>query len=173
MNFRKIKLSAALITVIAFASCSKDDGAIPDRVTIEYLPAVTTNVEGGTGTTGTITFSDQAAFQGKFKLALYFKDGTPPTKLDVVVRKNASNANVKVYKANVTALPASFTVTAAEIATLFGGPLALNDTYDFGPDVYVDDKKYESFPAVGTPLGQGITGMSGIGYGAFVRYSVK
>jgi hypothetical protein len=91
-----------------------------------------------------------------------------------VIRKNASAANVKVYKADVNTLPASFTVTAAEIATLFGtASLALNDTYDFAPDIYVGSKKYEAFPATGLGSGQGVTGMSAIGFGEFVRYSVK
>ncbi len=38
---------------------------------------------------------------------------------------------------------------------------------------YVGTKKYEAFPAVGLGSGQGITGMSTIGYGEFVHYSVK
>lgn len=173
MKLGKINILTAIafVTVTTFTSCSKDDGAIPERIGIEDVPAVTTNTETG-GTTGTITFADQASFQGKFKVAMFFANATPPTKVDVVVRKNAST-NVKVYKADVTALPANFTITAAEIATLFGTPLVLNDTYDFAPDIYVGTKKYESWPAVGNGLGQGITGMSAIGYGAYVRYSVK
>lgn len=175
MKLRKINiLTAAVVSAaIAFTGCKKDDGAIPKRVSIEDVPVVTTNTETGT-TTGTITFASQAAFQGKFKVALYFAGTTPPAKVDVVIRKNASAANVKVYKADVTTLPASFTVTAAEIATLFGtASLALNDTYDFAPDIYVGSKKYEAFPATGLGSGQGVTGMSAIGFGEYVRYSVK
>ena len=173
MKLRKILLTVlALGTIIAFTGCSKDDGAIPKRIAIEDVPAVTTNVETG-GTTGTITFASQAAFQGKFKVALYFTGATPPTKVDVVIRKNAANGNVKLYKADVASLPASFTVTAAEIATLFGTALAVNDNYDFAPDIYVGTKKYEAFPTTGLGSGQGITGMSTIGYGEYVRYSVK
>jgi hypothetical protein len=174
MKFRKINIltAIALGTVITFTACSKDDGAIPERIGIEDVPAVTTNVETG-GTTGTLAFTNQAAFQGKFKMALFFANATPPTKVDVVVRKNASLSSVRMYKADVTSLPASFTITAAEIEALFGAPLALNDTYDFAPDIYVGTKKYEAWPAVGSGSGQGITGMSSIGYGEFVRFSVK
>lgn len=175
MKLRKINIltAVALGAVIAFTGCKKDDGAIPKRVSIEDVPVVTTNTETGT-TTGTITFGSQAAFQGKFKVALYFAGATPPAKVDVVIRKNGSAANVKVYKADVATLPASFTVTAAEIATLFGtASLALNDTYDFAPDIYVGSKKYEAFPATGLGSGQGVTGMSAIGFGEYVRYSVK
>jgi hypothetical protein len=173
MTLRKINILAAFaLAVTTFTGCSKDDGAIPKNINIEDVPAVTTNLETG-GTTATIAFTNQAAFQGKFKVALFFLGATPPAKVDIVVRKNASVANVKLYKADVTLLPASFTITAAEIAALFGAPLALNDTYDFAPDIYVGTKKYEAFPAVGLGSGQGITGMSSIGYGEFVRYSVK
>jgi hypothetical protein len=174
MKLRKINIltAFALATVMAFTGCSKDDGPIPKNIGIEDVPAVTTNLETG-GTTATIAFTNQAAFSGKFKVALFFPGTKAPDKVDVVVRKNASKTNVKVFKTDVTALPASFTVSAAEITTLFGAPLALNDTYDFAPDIYVETKKYQAFPAVGNGSGQGITGMSTIGYGEFVRFSVK
>ena len=174
MKLRKINILAAIAlgTVITFTACSKDDGPIPKRVSIEDVPAISTNLETG-GTTGTITFTNQAAFQGKFKVTLYFANAIAPAKVDVVVRKNAAAASVKLFKADVTALPASFTITAAEIAALFGAPLVLNDTYDFAPDIYVGTKKYEAFPVTGLGSGQGITGMSTIGYGEFVRFSVK
>ena len=173
MKCRYINLFITLaLGIVIFTGCSKDDGAIPKRINIEDVPAVTTNVETG-GTTGTITFTNQTAFQGKFKVDLYFPGTKPPTKVDVVIRKNASSGMVKVYKADVSTLPASFTATAAEIATLFGAPLTLNDTYDFAPDIWVGTKKYEAFPTVGLGSGQGITGMSTIGYGEYVRYSVK
>lgn len=174
MKFRKIKALTFLAfgAVMIFTACSKDDGAIPKRVTIEDVPVISTNLEKG-GTTDTIAFTNQAAFAGKFKVAMFFNDAIAPAKVDVVIRKNASAANVKIYKADVTALPASFTITAAEIATLFGAPLALKDTYDFAPDIYVGTKKYQAFPAVGSGSGSGVTGMSTIGFGEFVRYTVK
>jgi hypothetical protein len=161
----------ALFTVIAFTACSKDDGAIPERIGIEDVPAVSTNTEAG-GTTGSISLANQAAFEGKFKVTMFFAGATPPAKVDIVVRKNGSAANVKLFKADVKTLPANFTVTAAEIATLFGAPLVVKDTYDFAPDIYVNEKKYEAFPAVGLGAGQGVTGMSAVGYGAWVRYTV-
>jgi hypothetical protein len=121
----------------------------------------------------TIRIGTPAAFSGKFKVALDFANAVPPTKVDIVVRKNGSAANVKLYKAGITAFPTSFTVTADEIATLFGAPIALNDTYDFAPDIYVGTKKYEVFPAVGLGNGAGVTGMSSIGFFEYVRITVK
>jgi hypothetical protein len=157
---------------IALTGCSKDDGAIPERVSIEDVPVVTTNLETG-GTTGTITFNNQGAFEGKLKVALYFTDATPPAKVDIVVRKNGSVASVKLFKAEVNTLPASLTVKAADIESLYGTPLTLNDTYDFAPDIYVGDKKYEAFPAVGAGNGSGVQGMSAVGFGEYVRFTVK
>ena len=165
-----INILAAI--VIMHTGCSKDDGAIPERVSIEDVPVVTTNLETG-GTTGTITFNNQSAFEGKCKVALYFTDATPPAKVDIVVRKNGSVTSVKLFKADVNTLPASVTVKAADIEALFGTALTLNDTYDFAPDIYVGDKKYEAFPAVGAGNGSGVQGMSAIGFGEYVRFSVK
>jgi hypothetical protein len=158
--------------VIALTGCSKDDGAIPDNVGIEDVPVVTTNLEAG-GTTGTITLNNQSAFEGKLRVALYFADAIPPAKVDIVVRKNGSVSNVKMFKADVNTLPVSVTVKAADIVALFGTPLTLNDTYDFAPDIYVGDKKYEAFPAVGAGNGSGVQGMSAIGFGEYVRFTVK
>jgi len=174
MKHRKISIFTAIAfgAVLAFTACSKNDGPITNRVNIEDVPAVTTNTKTG-GTTGTITFTNQAAFLGEFKVALYFAGALPPSKVDVVVRKNASAANVKVFKADVTTFPTDLTVTAAQIVALFGDTLKLNDTYDFAPDIYVADKRYQAFPTVGNGSGQGITGMSVIGFGEYVRYSVK
>ena len=47
MKLRKINIltAIALSTVIAFTACSKDDGAVPERIGIEDVPALTTNLE--------------------------------------------------------------------------------------------------------------------------------
>jgi hypothetical protein len=161
-----------LIVIATFISCSKNDGAIPDRVSIEDVPAITTNLESG-GTAATITFNNQGAFEGKIKMDLYFAGATPPEKVDIVVRKNGVASSVKMYKADVTSLPVSFTIKATDLSTLFGTPLAVNDTYDFAPDIYVKEKKYEAFPSTGIGNGSGVTGMSSVGFGEYVRFSVK
>ncbi len=171
MKIKNINILSILSLVFALAltSCSKDDGAIPKRVGIESVPTISTNIE--TGSTTTITFTNQAAFQGKFSVSLYFPGTTPPAKVDIVVRKNGAAASVKVFKAGITTFPSAFTVTAAEIATLFGTAIALNDTYDFAPDIYVGSKKYEAFPLTGNGSGAGVINMPG--YGEYVRYSAK
>ncbi len=171
MNKRKINLLTAMAfaLVTVFTGCSKDDGPIPKRAQVSFVPTISTGIDAGSS--ATINISTQATFQGKFTASQYFPGTTPPTKMDIVVRKNGSAANVKLYKAGVTALPASFTVTAAEIVALFGTALVANDTYDFAPDIYVGDKKYEAFPAVGTANGAGIVNMPLFSQQA--RYTVR
>ena len=155
-----ILLALTLGAIVAFSSCRKDDGAIPDRVEISEVPAVTMPTD-PTGS-ASISFANQAAFSGKFRAELYFPGAKPPDKIDIVIRKTngstINNSNVRLYKADITSLPASFTVTAAEIIAIFG-PLTLNDNYDFAPDIYVGSNKYNAFPSVGTGTGAGVIGM--------------
>lgn len=160
MKIRKINILAlAFGAILAFSGCSKDDGSIPSRIGIEDVPTLTTNID-ATGSQS-INLLNLASFAGKFKVDLYFPGATPPSKIDVVVRKTngpINNSNVRVFKANVTSLPANITVTAAELAALFGVPIALGDNYDFAPDSYVGNNKYEAFPAIGTGTGVGHNG---------------
>ena len=158
MKIRKtnIFLAASLAALVIFSGCTKDDGPISNDYSITAVPTISTPID-PTGSQA-IDMLNLAAFAGKFKVEQYYPGSTPPTKIDVVVRKNASNSNVKVFKAGVTSLPAAYTVTAAELATLFGAPLALGDRYDFAPDIYVGDRKFEAFPVTGTGIGTGHNG---------------
>lgn len=175
MKLRKLNIvtAIALGAVVTFTACSKDDGAIPERVGIEDVPVVSINLESG-AIAGNITFADQAAFQAKFKVSMYFANAIAPTKVDIVARKkNGTVGSVKVFKTDIATLPANFTITAAELATLFGTPFVLKDTCEIAPDIYVGSKKYEAFPATGIANGQGVTGMSAIGFGAQLTFIVK
>ena len=179
-----IILSTFILGSIAFlTSCSKDDGAIKKRIGIEDVPAISVNFATGPNNvfSSQIALASAPTFEGKFVASAFFP-GTPlPTKIDISVRKNtmttitgvATNTNVKVFKTNITTFPSTFSVTAAELATLFGAPIATNQAYDFGVDIYVGDKKYEAFPAGVFGAGSGISGMSTIGFGEYVRYYFK
>lgn len=169
MKFRKINIVTALAlgTLMTFTGCSKDDGAIKKKIDIQEVPVITTNID-ATGSQA-IDLLNLASFQGKFKVDQYFPGSTPPNKVDVVVRKNGSAANVKLFKADVTTFPSSYTVSAAEIAALFGAAIALGDTYDFAPNLYVGDKKYEAFPVTGNGTGAGVIGMPL--FSEFARFS--
>ena len=156
MKNRKINIFAALTLglMIALAGCKKDDGGVRSSVVIKDVPVVSTSIE-STGSQS-IDLLNLATFSGKFKVSVYFPGATPPDKVDIVVRKNGSNANVKVVKKDVTTLPYSLTVTSADITALFGVAVALGDTYDFAPDLYVGVNKYEAFPTTGTGNGAGV-----------------
>lgn len=161
--------------VLALAGCTKNDGPIKKDVLelIEAVPAISTAID-ATGSQS-INMLDLAGFQGKFKVSAYFASGALPEKVDVVVSKNGGKGTaVKVYKAGVTTLPASYTVTAAEIQTLFGAPIVLGDNYDFSVDIYVNGKKYEAFPIGGIGSGSGVNGMPGysekVRFGAICKY---
>lgn len=144
---KKISLFVCLATIL-LAGCKKDDGPVPEAVAIERVPAPLVTID----TTGSpaIDLLDQASFAGKFKVGLYFPNDIPPSKFDIVVRKNDDNTNVKVFQAGVTSFPTSFTITAAQLTALFGTPVMLNDNFDIGVDVYSrSGKKYPAFPLVG------------------------
>ncbi|MES2329021.1 MAG: hypothetical protein V4539_05415 [Bacteroidota bacterium] len=162
MKIRQISILSAFAfgAIMAFVGCKKDDGAIPKRVTVDAIPALASTVD--PSGSQAIDMLNLASFSGKFKVDLYFPGTTPPQKVDIVVRKNGTAgtaSNVKLFKAGVTSFPAIFTITAADIATLFGAPLALGDNYDFAPDIYVGEKKYEAFPATGYGSGAGVIAM--------------
>lgn len=169
MKSRKINslLAFSLGAIIAFSGCKKNDGAITNRVTINDVPAISTRVD-ATGSQS-IDLLNLGAFAGKFGVSQYFPGTTPPTKVDIVVRKNGSSANVKVFKTGVTTFPSTFSVTAAEIVTLFGVAIALGDTYDFAPDLYVGTRKFEAFPATGVGTGNGVIAMPL--FSEFARFS--
>jgi hypothetical protein len=163
MKIRKISilLAVSLGAIIAFPGCSKDDGAIPERVSIAAVPTITTNID-PTGSQS-LTGKQSASFAGKFKVDLFFPGTTPPSKVDVVVRKwngaAANNNNVKVYKAGFTTFPHILLLPLQKLTTLFGTHNSLvNDTYDFATDIYVGDRKFEAFPAVGSGTGAGLNG---------------
>ncbi len=116
-----------------------------------------------------IDLTNLPGFLGKFNVSMYFAGAKTPPKVDIVVRKNGSNSNVKIFQANVTTFPTALTVTAAQIATLFGAPIVLGDTYDFGADVYTDaGNKYETFPLGSNGAASGPINQPG--YSQFVRY---
>lgn len=169
-------LLSVYVVALALTGCTKDDGPIKKDVLdlIESVPAISTKID-ATGSQA-IDLINLASFNGKFNVTPYFAGAALPEKVDVVVSKNGGKGTaVKVFKAGVTSLPAAYTVTAAEIATLFGAPIVLGDTYDFSVDVYANGNKYEAFPIGGIGSGSGPNGMPGYSekarFGAICAYN--
>jgi hypothetical protein len=169
MKIRKISILSALSLglIIAFSGCKKDDGAIRSSVTIIDIPAITTTID-ASGSQA-IDLLNLASFSGKYKVDLYFPGTAAPAKVDISIRKNGSNANVKVLKTGVTTFPSTLTVTASDIQSLFGTAIVLGDSYDVAPDIYVGDKKYEAFPASGAGSGAGPVAMPG--FSEYARFA--
>ncbi len=137
-----------LLGAVMLTSCDRNDGFVPKEFTPERVPAPKI-VKDATGSAA-IDMTNLGSFNGKVNVSLYFPDDIPPQKFDIVIRKNNDNTNVRVFQAGVTSFPTVITITAAQIATLFGTPITLGDNYDVGADVYAQTgKKYEAFPAVG------------------------
>ncbi len=168
-NIYNFLLPALMLFVGAFTGCTKDDGPIKGDVLsdIDAVPAISTKID--PAGSQSIDLTNLASFQGKFNVALYFEGAKPPEKVDVVVRKSSGGSTtVKVYKADVTSLPASFTVSSSDIEGLFGA-IAVGDSYDFSVDIYANGgKKYEAFPLGGIGTAAGPNGMPG--YSEFARF---
>ena len=140
-----------LAATIFFVGCQKNDGAIDKDIAIEDVPQPAVAINGGSAA---IDLTNLAAFQAKFDVKLLYPNDIQPLKLDLVVRKNGNNGNIKLVQAGITTYPTSFTITAAQIVALFGTAIVLNDVYDFGVDIYTTNgKKYEAFPVVGLAYG--------------------
>ena len=153
----KKNLVYILLATIIFAGCEKNDGPVPDDVKLERVPQPQIVKNGGSAA---IDVTNLAGFQGKFDVGLYFPNDVKPSKMDIVIRKNATT--VKLLQADVTTFPTTITITAAQLASLFGAPVALNDNYDVGADVYTQDgKKYEAFPATGVGFASGVASQPG------------
>ena len=169
----KKNLLYILFAGLVLTACDKNDGAVPEKYELDTgIPQPQIVKNGGDASINALA---PATFQGKYDLTGVYFPGDAPSKMDVVIRKNGNNANVKVIQAGVTTFPTSYTITAAQIATLFGAPVALNDNYDISADVYRQDgKKYEAFPNIGIPTAVGVAaGVAGqAGASPSIRYSV-
>lgn len=171
-------LPLVLAVLVFLGSCTKDDGPVKSSVLqlIDAVPTISTKIE--TSGSQAIDLLNLNSFSGKFTVSMYFAGAATPEKVDVVVSKNGGKGSaVKVFKAGVTSFPVTYTVTAADIQTLFGTAIALGDTYDFSVDIYANGKKYEAFPTGGIGSGSGPNGMPGYSekarFGAICAYDAS
>ncbi len=171
-SIKKALFPAFLLVMLLFAGCRKDDGPIRKEFLdlIDAVPAISTNLD----PTSSLVISplDMGSFVGKFNVSEFF-DGPgsfSPDRVDLVVMKNGARGEaVRVYSEDIS-LPASFTVTAADLASFFGAELQPEDSYDFSTDIYVNGKRYEAFPLGGVSTSPGPTAVPGFSHQ--VRYSV-
>lgn len=163
---------------ILFTACKKDDGPITKDISLTRTPQPQVTKDAGSQAIDVLNLAD---FNATFKVGLYFEADAAPSKMDVVIRKNRQNSSVKVYKANVTTFPSTFTITSADLETLFGTAVVLNDQYDISVDVYTAaGTKVEAYPIVPNnpslfSYGSGVSGQPGaslsIQYKAICAYN--
>lgn len=158
-------ITVVIVTATVFTACKKNDGPVPvDLVRVPQVQVVKV-----AGTDAVIDVLNLADFEGKFTVGTYYANDIKPEKMDVVIVKNGNNANVKVFKTDVTTFPSEYTITTAELEALFGAPVELNDRFDIGGDVYINGQKFQAFPITGTANGGGVATQPGAS--PFTRYS--
>ncbi|MBL0356196.1 MAG: hypothetical protein IPP72_04610 [Chitinophagaceae bacterium] len=167
-----------ILAVSLFTACKKNDGPISENIKLERTPQPQVNKSTGSQAIDVLNLN---AFNASFTVGVYNTGDAAPTKMDVVIRKNGLNSSVKVLQAAVTTFPSTFTLTTAQLATIFGTPVVLNDSYDISADVYTQSgKKFEAYPTIpGVPsafgFGSGVASQPGaslsIQYKAICAYN--
>jgi hypothetical protein len=147
-------LFIAIITV----ACRKDDNPkVPDftKVPIPLLTLIP-------GSDTKISGLKPEAFQARFTVDVYFKNGELPQQLDLVVVKNNDEANAHVL-AIITSWPAEFTITGQQLIDLFGGPIVSGDIFEISADITTQTGlKVSAFsPLGGVTFSPGVFNMPG------------
>src|SRR5258705_1335194 len=139
--------SLLAIFVLFAASCRKDDNPrIPDLQRVP-LPLVTFD-PAGSASFSTVSPAASAAFSQHITVDVFWKNDIPPKAMDLVVRKNNNNGNVKVVQAGISTYPTIVAVTGAQIIALFGA-ITPGDNYDFGVNIITQNgAKYDAFPTI-------------------------
>jgi hypothetical protein len=151
VDMKKVIAYSSLM-LLAFASCRKDDN--PKLPVLESVPLPL--VLKVAGTDQVISATDPSSFNAKFTVDLYFHEGTPPQKFDVVAIKNGDPTTVKVIQENVTAFPTTITLTGQKLIDLFG-PIKVDDNFDVSVDITTQSgKKYLAFPTAGAGYGSNV-----------------
>ena len=148
-----------LFIAIFIEGCRKDDNPKVPEFTKVPVPLLTLDPTSDTKISG-IT---PEAFQAKFTVDVYFRNGELPKQLDLVVVKNGDVANVKTILANITSWPVEYSVTGQQLIDLFGEPIDLGDAFEFSTDITTQiGLKIAAFPlAGGIPFAPGIYNMPG------------
>jgi hypothetical protein len=137
----KFLLAFSLVASI-FLGCTKHDGSTP--LDIESVPAINVVKKSGNAAIDMVTLKD---FNATYTVSLLYPGNIQPEKIDVVIRKNGDNSNVKVLAAGITSFPSDLTVDSAKLEAAFDSVI-LGDNYDISADIYYNGKKYEAYPNI-------------------------
>lgn len=141
-------LTYTLASLLLIMSCRKDDNPkLPDSVQVP--PPLITVDPSGDATINVQTVATADAFNGKFKVDLYYPNGAKPAKFDIVVIKNGDPTTVKPLTAGISTFPVTLTVTGVQLRTLFNAVIVLGDSFTIGANVTTTDGRfYPAFPTV-------------------------
>ena len=163
---KKIIVCLLVIVSICNYSCRKEDNPIlPELQGNIPVPKL---VPDPTSELVIDMTRNPATFAGKFDVGLLYPNDKPQ-KVDIVVMKNGDKANVKIFKADVTAFPTTLQITGANLISLFG-PIVLGDYFDIAADITLaSGQKLVAFPANGVQFASGIAAIPGSA--PLLRYS--
>lgn len=162
------KLLTFSLALLLIVSCKKGDTKLPKSVQVP--PPLITVDPSGDATINVQTAATADAFNGKFKVNLYFPQGAKPAKFDIVIIKNTDFATVKTVAAGVTTFPTSLAVTGVQLRTWFNAPIVLGDSFTIGANVTTTDGRfYPAFSTVAQPYSSGI--LSAPGFSPSVTFS--
>jgi len=163
---KKIIVCLLVIVSICNYSCRKEDNPIlPELQGNIPVPKL---VPDPTSELVIDMTRNPATFAGKFDVGLLYPNDKPQ-KVDIVVMKNGDKANVKTFKADVTAFPTTLQITGANLISLFG-PIVLGDYFDIAADITLaSGQKLVAFPANGVQFASGIAAIPGSA--PLLRYS--
>src|SRR6185437_2491440 len=144
-NMKKL-LTYTLASLLLIVSCRKGDN--PRLPALSQVPAALITADPtGDATINVLSQATADAFNGKFKVDLYFPNGAKPAKFDIVIIKNGNAAIVKPLTAGVSTFPTTLTVTGVQLRTLFNAPIVLGDQFTIGANITTTDGKfYPAFP---------------------------
>ena len=149
----------SLIAIFALfaASCRKSDNPrIPELQRVP-LPLVTFD-PAGSASFSTASPAASAAFSQHITVDVFWKSDIPPKSMDLVVRKNNNNGNVKLVQGGITTYPTVVAVTGTQIISLMGA-VTPGDVYDFGVNITTQNGAvYDAFPSLGVGYGSGVLG---------------
>lgn len=158
-------LTYSIIIAITFlGACRKSDNPnIPDLTRVP-VPLITVDEEADI----TISKDDPALFKGKFVVDNYFKEGSKPKKLDILIIKNGDNSSAVHFKDDITTFPTTLDITGVQLIALFG-PMIQGDEFTIGANVTTEKgEMFEGFPNAQdsrgkyvNPYGGGLNGLPG------------
>jgi hypothetical protein len=147
-------IKSIFFMVVLFLSSCESDLRMPE-VSLATLPKITFDASSEKLIQAGVPYS------GKFVVDTYYKD--PLSDANIIIAMNGNYTSLKTFKTGVTTFPSTYTITDAELKTLFGvTTIVAGDYFQFGLDVLMPDGKwYPAFNPNGVAYGSGPSNLPG------------